>query len=158
MKERNKAVPAVYLFLRKGDGILLARRQGSGYYDAWYSVPAGHVEVEELPINGLIREVKEELDINIEPKEIKLVHTMYRAKNDETGDRVDLFFTSTKWTGVIKIAEPNKCDDIQWFSIHDLPENMMHHVKEALISSEKGIIYSELGSDFYQKIKNQIKI
>ena len=122
-KERNKAVPAVYLFLRKGDEILLMRRQGSGYYDGWYSVPAGHVEAGELPLEGLVREIVEELGIVIDPKDIKLVHTMYRTKHDETGDRVDLFFLSTKWSGEIRIMEPDKCDNIEWFPISALPEN-----------------------------------
>ena len=92
-KERNKAVPAVYLVLKKGDEILLMRRQGSGYYDGWYSVPAGHVEEGELPLEGLIRETTEELGIDLNPKYIHLVHTMYRTKHDKTGDRTDLFLS-----------------------------------------------------------------
>ncbi len=152
-KERNKAVPAVYLFLRKGDEILLMRRQGSGYYDGWYSVPAGHVEAGELPLEGLVRETAEELGIVIDSKDVKLVHTMYRTKHNETGDRADLFFLSTKWSGEIRIMESHKCDDIRWFPINNLPENMMHHVREALINSEKGIPYSEFGLDYFQKIK-----
>jgi len=62
-KDRNKSVPASYLILRRGNEILLMRRKGSGYYDGWYSVPAGHVEAGELPMNALIREIKEELSI-----------------------------------------------------------------------------------------------
>ena len=60
-RDRNKAVPASYLFLQKGDGILLMRRQNSGYYDGWYTVPAGHVEAGELPVDALLREAKEEI-------------------------------------------------------------------------------------------------
>ena len=153
-RERNKAVPAVYLILRKGDKILLMRRQGSGYYDGWYSVPAGHVEAGELPLEGLVREIVEELDIVIDPKDTKLVHIMYRTKSDETGDRADLFFLSTKWSGELRIMEPNKCDDIKWFPINALPEKMMHHVKEAIQNIEKGIIYSELGVGYIQKLKH----
>ncbi|MBI2635632.1 MAG: NUDIX domain-containing protein [Parcubacteria group bacterium] len=144
-KERNKAVPAVYLFLRKGKEILLGRRRGSGYYDGWYSVPAGHVEAGELPIGGLVREMKEELGIDINPKDLILVHTMYRTKHDETGERLDLFFKCKKWFGEVRINEPDKCDDLRWFPIKKLPENMMHHVKTALENSEKRIPYSEPG-------------
>ena len=143
-KERNKAVPAVYLFLRKQNEILLMRRQGSGFYDSWYSVPAGHVEAGELPLEGLIREMKEELGIDITPQHARLVHIMYRTKYDETGDRVDLFFEVTKWSGEITNAEPHKCDDIQWFSIKALPNQTMHHVRTALENTEKNILYSEL--------------
>src|SRR3989344_1380919 len=98
-KDRNKSVPASYLILRRGNEILLMRRKGSGYYDGWYSVPAGHVEAGELPMNALIREIKEELSIVLDKDDIRLVHTMYRTKHDETGDRVDFFFAATRWAG-----------------------------------------------------------
>lgn len=143
-KERNKAVPAVYLFLKKGEEILLMQRQGSGYYDGWYSVPAGHVEAGELPIDGLVREVSEELGITIDPKDTHLIHIMYRTKHDETGDRFDLFFVADKWQGEINNTEPHKCSEIGWFQTNKLPENMMHHVKTALQNFENGVLYSEL--------------
>ncbi len=154
-KQRNKAVPAVYLILKKGDNILLMRRQGSGYYDGYYLVPAGHVEAGELPIEGLVRETSEKLGITINPNDAHLAHTMYRTKHDETGDRADLFFIVEKWSGEIKNIEPNKCDDIRWFPIKNLPENMMHHVREAIQNIEKGIIYSELGVGYIQKLQQQ---
>ena len=146
-KDRNKAVPASYLLLRKGEDILLMRRKGSGYYDGWYSVPAGHVEDGELPVDALLRETKEELSITIDKNDVRLVHTMYRTKHDETGDRIDLFFVSTKWEGEITNAEPHKCDDIRWFSIENLPENIMHHVREVIENVENGVAYSELSLD-----------
>ena len=146
-KERNKTVPASYLLLRRGNEILLMRRKGSGYYDGWYSVPAGHVEAGELPMNALIREIKEELSIVLDKDDIRLVHTMYRTKHDETGDRVDFFFAATRWAGEITNREPHKCDDIRWFAIDALPKNMMHHVKGAIENMESGIGYSELGLD-----------
>jgi len=147
VKERNKAVSAVYLLLRKEDKILLMRRQNTGYYDGYYSVPAGHVEAGELPLSALARETKEEIGISIDQKNAELVHTMYRTKHDETGDRLDLFFIVEKWSGEIMNTEPHKCDDIQWFSITELPESMMHHVKYAIGQVEKGITFSELSLD-----------
>lgn len=123
------------------------RRKGSGYYDGWYSVPAGHVEAGELPVDALLRETKEELSITLDKNDVRLVHTMYRTKHDETGDRIDLFFVSTKWEGEITNAESHKCDDIRWFSIENLPENIMHHVREVIENVENGAAYSELSLD-----------
>ena len=154
-KERNKTVPAVYLILRKGEEILLMRRQGSGYYDGWYSVPAGHVEAGELPLQALAREAFEELRISIDPKDVCLIHTMYRVKHDETGNRTDLFFETAKWSGEITCGEPHKCDDIKWFSIKALPENMMRHVRSAIRNAEKGIQYSELDLEHISPNPNQ---
>lgn len=131
------------------------QRQGSGYYDGWYSVPAGHVEAGELPLAGLVREVAEELGITVNPKDAHLVHTMYRTKHDDTGDRVDLFFVVDKWSGEITNTEPHKCNDIRWFSINVLPKNMMHHVKDAIQNFENGILYSEF--DLEHIVLNPLK-
>ena len=147
MTIRNTAVPASYLILKRGNEVLLGRRQGSGYYDGWYSVPAGHVEEGELPVDCLIREIKEEVGIGLYKEHISLCHTMYRTKKDETGDRADYFFVTDVWRGEPRICEPDKCDDLSWFPITQLPENMMHHVKGAIEYAEDGILYSEWGAD-----------
>ena len=90
-KERNKAVPAVYLVLEDAGSILVGLRQNTGYEDGMYQVFAGHVEEGELPKEAMIREANEELGITLYPDDLFLAHTMYRAKRDETGDRADYF-------------------------------------------------------------------
>lgn len=144
MKNRNKAVPSSYLILKKDEKILLGRRINTGYYDGYYALPAGHIEADELPFGGLAREAIEEIGLDIDIKNAHLVHTMYRAKHDDTGQRVDFFFVIEQWSGEPKNQEPNKCDDLRWFALDSLPENMMHHVRYAIECYAKGITYSEL--------------
>lgn len=131
-KERNKTVPAVYFVFKKENKILLGRRQNTTYYDGWYGLPAGHIDARELPIEAGIREAKEEVGLNIKAEDVKFTHALYRTAHDETGDRSDYFFIVTKWEGEPKIIEPEKCDDLQWFRIDKLPENMIHHEKKVL--------------------------
>lgn len=147
MKPRHTAIPASYLFLRRGDEILLMLRQNTGYYDGWYTVPAGHIEEGELPSEAMIREAKEEIGIDLDPASVRPVHAMYRIRHDETGERADYFFEAREWSGEPINAEPSKCAGLAWFSIHALPENFMHHVREVLTSVEAGVWYSELGKD-----------
>lgn len=144
---RNAAVPASYLIMRRGDEILLMLRKGSGYYDGWYSVPAGHVDEGELPKQCIVREMKEELGIDLDMNQLELAHTMYRTGTDETGDRAEYFFVTTQWNGTPAIREPHKCDELRWFPITALPEKMMHHVRDAVVCIEKGITYSEYTRD-----------
>lgn len=143
MKTRNKAVPAVYLLLEKDGKILLCRRYNTGYMDGMYDFPAGHVEAEELPLGALIREAKEEIGIEISRSDIRFLHFMYRVAHDETGERVDIFFTADTWKGKIKNMEPHKCDDMQWFTYDELPENMTPHVRRAVERIKKNIYFSE---------------
>jgi len=141
---RHAAVPAVYVVLKKGDELLLMRRFNTGYQDGLYSLCSGHVEAGEFPVAGLVREIKEEIGVEVKLEDLQLVHTMYRAKRDETGERVDLFFTCSKWSGEITNVEPQKCDDIQWFPMKKLPSNIIPFVKSALESIEQNTLYSEI--------------
>ncbi len=122
-------------------------RQNSGYYDGWYTVPAGHVEEGELPMEAMIREAKEEIGINLAHEDLHAVHAMYRTAHDATGDRVDYFFEATTWSGEPTNAEPHKCVELRWCSVSALPEKMMHHVKDALMDIQHGVNYSEIGKD-----------
>ena len=72
---------------------------------------------------------------------MKLVHTMDRMiPNNE---RADFFFTTKKWQGEPKIMELDKCDDLSWFDINNLPENMVPYIKQAIECITNNIIYSE---------------
>ncbi len=99
MKIRNKPVPAVYILLEKEGKILLGRRMNTGYQDGNYQVPAGHVEEGELPTEAIIREAKEEVNVDLSLNDLELVHVEYRPKHDPSGDRIDLFFKAKKWGG-----------------------------------------------------------
>ncbi len=150
MKIRNKAIPAVYLILYQEDGkILMGRRFNTGYMDGHYQVPAGHIEVGELPKQTMIREAKEEIGIMLNINNLELVHISYRPKHDETDNRVDFFFCATEWLGEVRNLEPHKCDDLIWVHMSELPEMMIPpHVRHALECVQNAVFFSELGVDF----------
>jgi 8-oxo-dGTP diphosphatase len=144
MKERHKAVPAVYLVLIQEGKVLLMHRQNTGYCDGLFALPAGHVEAGELPRAALVREGKEELGIDIVESNLRLIFTMYRGKRDESGDRVDLFFRTDSWNGEIANMEPHKCALLSWFELDALPENLMPHNQDVLAALSGSETYSEL--------------
>lgn len=74
---------------------------------------------------------------------MELVHVMHRkASKDE---RIDFFMTSELYTGEITNCEPHKCDDLTWFDLDTLPDNIVDYVKVAIENYKKGIKYSEFG-------------
>lgn len=148
MKLRNKAIPAVYLFLEKDGKFLVSRRRNTGYQDGNYQVPSGHIEEGELPTEAMIREAKEEIDIDLIPGTFELVHISYRPKHDNTDNRVDFFFKAKEWNGEVKNMEPEKCDDFKWVSYADAPKNLTAHVRDALECMQNSIVFKELGVDF----------
>lgn len=144
-----KIVPAVYLLLRNDEGkYLMARRFNTGYQDGNYNVPSGRIEEGELPAEALIREAKEEIGINVNSDNLQLAHVSYRPIHDDTGTRVDFFFSAKNWDGEIVNNEPDKCDELRWIHPDDLPANTTPHVKNAIACVERGEYFSELNLDF----------
>jgi mutator protein MutT len=144
-KERFKIIPAVYLVLIKENKILLSRRYNTGYFDSYYSFPAGHLDGDETLKQAMIREAKEEIGIILDPLTLELIHTMNRKiPNNE---RVDFFFTTKKWVNEPKIMEPEKCDDLNWFELDNLPENIIPYIKQMIDSFLNNINYSEIENE-----------
>jgi ADP-ribose pyrophosphatase YjhB (NUDIX family) len=132
-------VPAVYLVLRNKGKTLLLKRQNTGYQDGKYSMIAGHVEEGEPLTKALIREAKEEANLTLRRKDLKLVHVMHRKSADY--ERIDFYFLAERWSGELRNMEPNKCSEIAWFS--KIPKNTIKNVRIALGHIDKGEFYSE---------------
>ncbi len=136
--ERHKLKIAVYLILIKEGQILLSRRCNTGWQDGNYSVPSGHVDPDETIESALCRETKEEIGIVLKTEEIKLVHVMHRMNI-----YIDFYFVCEKWEGELENKEPNKCDDLKWFNLDTLPENIIMSVKQAIGNYQKNVSFSE---------------
>lgn len=144
--KRHTNIPASYLTLLKDNKILLLRRFNTGYKDGFYSMVAGHVELGETFTQCVIREAREEAGIIVKQENLKVIHVMHRSsdftKNDE---RVDVFFVVDDWDGEIENMEPHKCDDLSWFDLDDLPENIIPYIKQAIGGIRNSLYYSEHG-------------
>ncbi len=143
-KEKFKAILSVYLILQQDDGkILLLLRQNTGYCDGEYGLPAGHVDGGETLHRAMVREAQEEVGINIDQKNLELVHTMHRYCGDH--ERVDYFFLCKKWRGDIINTEPNKCEELSWHSLEFLPNNLIDYYQQMFKEWQKGEPLSYFG-------------
>lgn len=148
MKQRFKFIPAVYLVLERDNKILLSRRFNTGYEDGKYSLVAGHLDGDETLQVALAREAKEEVGISINPKDLQLVHVMHARSEiaDSTEDeRVDFYFSTSSFEGEPTILEEDKCDELRWCPLEDLPEDIIEKVRVALTCIADGELYSDFG-------------
>lgn len=143
MKGRFKLIAAAYLVLRQGDSVLLSRRYNTGFHDGEYSLPAGHLDGNETLGQAAVREAHEELGIDLIAQNLTLIHVLHRKETD--GERMNFFFAADVWRGEPKIREPNKCDELRWFVLSDLPANIIPYVQHALQNIHRGNSYSEYG-------------
>lgn len=145
-KDKYKNIPASYLILIKDDKILLLRRFNTGYEDGKYSFIAGHVHEAESLTQCIVREAAEEAGIVLDPQDLKVVHVMHRnTEMIKSNERVDVFFTTDKWKGEITNKEPNKCNDLSWFDLDALPENVIPYIMKVIKAIENKVFYSEDG-------------
>ncbi|HLD41950.1 MAG TPA: NUDIX domain-containing protein [archaeon] len=141
-KERLKITPATHLIFIKDGEVLLSRRFNTGWKDGFYSVVGGHLEEKETVLQATIREGKEEAGIDLKDDDLKFTHVIHRLSDEQ---RVDFFFLVKNWEGEIRNMEPDKCDDLNWFDLDKLPDNMVPYVRQAIANIVKNIPYSQEG-------------
>lgn len=90
----------------------------------------------------MIREAKEEAGIEITQSNLKFTSVMHRKSDEE---RIDFFFTTDSWEGEIRNMEPNKCDDLSWFQLDNLPYNIILYVRKAIESYLSNIKFDTFG-------------
>ena len=137
-------VPSVYVILRRDEKIAFVLRTNTDFMNGKYSLPAGHAEDMETYREAAVREVKEEVGVDIIPSDLRFVHLMQRKRTDHI--RVDVLFEAVKWQGEPINAEPDMHGELAWFAMHDLPyAKIMDFQAAALKGIADGATYSEFG-------------
>jgi len=140
--DRHNFRSATYIFLYKDEKVLLTRRFNTGYKDGQYSTVSGHLEPNESIIECALRELYEEVGVKAKAKDLLLFHVMVR---DSGYTYIDFFFKCIKWEGEPIIGEPNRCDDIRWFLLDQLPLNTIDYIRKVLILIKNKISFSKYG-------------
>ena len=140
--EREQFLSSIYLIIKNDRGdILLQRRQGTKLWCGFLALPAGHLDKGENAFDAAIREAKEELDIEITMNDIVDTFVVNR-RNKSLQPYYDVYFEIKNYKREIKINEPNKCSELIWCDINNLPKDMIDFEKEAIKNNLKGIKFS----------------
>jgi 8-oxo-dGTP diphosphatase len=110
-------------FIVRDDKVLLLKRGNVDGEGTW-SLPGGHLDFMERIDDGLIRELEEELDIIISPKDLTLI-----AVTDDLRPQLDQHYVHMTFRIDIgdqepKCMEPDRCAEFKWFPVKDMPENV----------------------------------
>lgn len=144
-EERYKLPVAVFLILVKKGQVLLMRRQNTRWYDGSYDMASGHMEKEEPLVDAVCREAKEELGITVAPQDAKFVSVFHSFFPEDGKEYMYFSFEVTRWQGEPKIGEPDKCDDIRWFSLEALPEKITPGTRDLLKAYKANTTFAESG-------------
>ena len=133
---------AVHLLLVEDERVLLLRRYKTGYEDGNYSVVAGHIEGGEDLKTAMIREAREEAGIEVPRSSLEVVGAIH-FKGD--AEYIHFFLKASGWSGEVTNMEPDKCDDLAWFGMNDLPDNTIPYIRHAIENYRNGTWFGSVG-------------
>lgn len=110
-------------FIVRDNKVLLLKRGSVDGAGTW-SLPGGHLEYMERIDEGLIRELKEELNLTITPRDLTLI-----AVTDDLRPTLDQHYLHMTFKVTIgnqepERMEPDKCAELKWFSIDAMPKDI----------------------------------
>ena len=135
--ERFKIPIGIFVMLRKGDTVLLQLRQNCSFNGCWGFV-GGHLDGKEQIVSAAVREVKEEIGIDIRPVDLILKTICHSNKGQEY---LQFYFECYKWSGKIENKEPDKIKRMDFFDLNMLPDKLMSHIFEVLKAYERNENY-----------------
>ena len=138
--------------------VLLIKRKKEPYKDFW-ALPGGFLEIEETPLEGARRELKEETNLVIDV--LKEVGTFGEIDRDPRGRTITIvFYTFINNHSQIAKASTD-VTEVRWFAVKDIPEMAFDHseiFKEALLKLKSHIILAKLDIiDFFGMNINELK-
>lgn len=141
---KHLIIPTVNVAIINGSKILLSRRANTGWMDGYLCLPGGHVEEGETPCVAILREIKEELGITVQPDD--LVFSCVVVRNTTPQETVAYEFTIRDKAYEPKNTEPERCSELVWVDLDELPADLIDDFKQIIKKGIKEkVSYFELG-------------
>ena len=139
---RDQFPVIVHTLLFRDGRVLLLRRARTGYLDGWYALPGGHLQRGESVAACAIRECFEETGIIIDAARLRPSVVMPYRSDDQQG--VDFIMACDDFVGEPRLAEPERFDDIGFWSIDALPQKAVPYIAYALDLARGGEWFLEV--------------
>ncbi len=125
---KNLKIVAAIALINDDNKILLSKRPKNKHLSGFWEFPGGKVEIGETPEVALIREIKEELNIDINNKCIApLSFSEFDYKEFQL---LLLLYVCRRWEGEVKAMENNK---LEWVKPNMLRKYKMPPADDSLI-------------------------
>ncbi len=142
---RYTLIPGVAVVLVRDEKFLLLRRSpSSSFGPGQLCLPGGHVDADETVTAAAMREVKEEIGLEISHKDMEFVHLLHR-RGGTPCDYLLSYFLVRSWHGDPFNVEPEKHSELVWAPLYDVPHDMLVGQRYALTQWIMGKSYSEFG-------------
>ncbi|MEM1359478.1 MAG: NUDIX hydrolase [Bacteroidota bacterium] len=135
------SLKARLLLQNHGNILLLKQTKPNG---GNYTLVGGTIEAKEYAKKTLIRESWEEAGILLSEDDLELVHVLHKRSKKE--HRIVLYFRAYHYGGNPKSREKKKFENVEWWSLEQLPYNLTATVRQVLKAYSAGLLYSEMNN------------
>ncbi|WP_107657612.1 NUDIX domain-containing protein [Nocardia suismassiliense] len=126
-----RSVIGVQLLLTKGERVLLARRRNTEFGDGEWNAPGGRLDAGEDVLTAVIREAEEEIGVQVEREHVQMVASMHIQS--PPGQALIVFiFQADTWSGEPWNREPERCSELRWFDVGDIPDDTILSTRAGL--------------------------
>lgn len=121
--------------------VLFLQRSNTWFMDGKFWLPAGHLEWFESLRKWAIREIKEEIWVDVSEDDLELIHNSHRTS---TWERVyfDFYFKVHAYSGEIKNCEEDKCSGLAFLDKND--ERIVPYLRDVFERISKWEKFSEI--------------
>lgn len=119
-----------FMFNEEGKLFLMQRNKNCRNKAGFWSIPGGGVDYGEKVEDAIVREMKEELNIDIEVQ--KLLVVANDIIPEENQHWVSPQYICKIVGGELKNMEPEKCEGFDWFDLENLPEKLTNTTLQGL--------------------------
>jgi 8-oxo-dGTP diphosphatase len=120
------------LIVNDKNQIILTKRGIEPFLNYW-DIPGGFMEIGETPVDGLKREMLEELSVHIEP--IRLLGIYMDTYGNEDITTLNIFYVAKIVTG--NINPQSDVIDVKWFDLDNIPEKIAFKNSKSAIEDYK---------------------
>jgi len=137
----NRYILVEVVLIQNAEGQILVQKR-SEQKGGEYALTSGHAKSGETPLQGIISEIKEELGINVESKELQLIHS---ERDDLKRIFYDLFYLKNNYDISEMNLQKEEVENVEWMN-----ENKVR----ALCSNNN---FKEAHIEAFEIIMNKIK-
>lgn len=139
----------IVMLMRERNGrteVLLQRRQNTGFADGlWDFSCSGKVEDGETMTVAAVRETKEELGVCVNAESLNFAVLIHKCDKPCNLIYYNAYFICRDFDGQPRICEKEKCAELKWFDIDNLPDDLIDDRKKAVQAYLSGVRYIEYG-------------
>ena len=141
------------LIINDKNQILLGLRAGHRGGAGTWGLIGGKARTGEPIEDTCIREIKEEVGLTVKAEHLQVINMFTTQSTPEY-----LFFQIgvlvKSWEGVPKNMEPDRCDEVRFFDLDKLPENLFMGTKGNIELYKKKEFYNKVHNYDYRNVKD----